>query len=84
VDRGKTASAVPQGEEPVHPVGPSVERSGRSAHFTEDVHREQEPSLWELMLSRENLLAALNRVEVNRGGRHDHGRASAVDRGALA
>jgi group II intron reverse transcriptase/maturase len=33
----------------------------------EDVHRERERSLWELMLSRENLLVALNRVEVNRG-----------------
>ncbi|MFY1679671.1 MULTISPECIES: hypothetical protein [unclassified Streptomyces] len=33
----------------------------------EDVHREQCCSLWELMLSKENLLVALNRVEVNRG-----------------
>jgi RNA-directed DNA polymerase len=33
----------------------------------EDVHREQESSLWGLMLSKENLLAALNRVEMNRG-----------------
>jgi group II intron reverse transcriptase/maturase len=33
----------------------------------EDVHRGQASSLWERMLSRENLLAALNRVEVNRG-----------------
>jgi RNA-directed DNA polymerase len=32
-----------------------------------NVHREQESSLWELMLSRENLLAALDRVESNRG-----------------
>ena len=39
-----------------------AERSGRSAHSTEDVHRERESSLWERMLSRENLLAALNRV----------------------
>ncbi|MFE7751099.1 hypothetical protein [Streptomyces sp. NPDC057428] len=44
-----------------------AERSGRSAHSTEDVHRERESSLWERMLSRENLLAALNRVEMNRG-----------------
>ncbi len=44
-----------------------AERSGRSAHSTEGVHRERESSLWELMLSKENLLAALNRVEVNRG-----------------
>jgi RNA-directed DNA polymerase len=67
VDRGKSASAVPQGEEPVHPAEPSAERSGRSARSMEDVHREQELSLWELMLSKENLLAALNRVEANRG-----------------
>jgi RNA-directed DNA polymerase len=67
VDRSNTASAVPQGEEPVHPAEPTAERSGRSAHSTEDVHREQELSLWERMLSRENLLAALNRVESNRG-----------------
>jgi group II intron reverse transcriptase/maturase len=33
----------------------------------EDVHREPDSSLWELMLSKENLLAALNRVEANRG-----------------
>lgn len=51
----------------MHPAEPSAERSGRSAHPAEDVHREQESSLWELMLSRENLLAALNRVEINRG-----------------
>jgi RNA-directed DNA polymerase len=31
------------------------------------VHREQGSSLWERMLSKENLLAALDRVEANRG-----------------
>ena len=67
MDRSKSASAVPQGEEPVYPAEPTAVRSGRSAHSTEDVHREREPWLWERMLSRENLLAALNRVEVNRG-----------------
>jgi RNA-directed DNA polymerase len=67
VDRSNTASAVPDGEGPVHPGSAPTERSGRSAHLTEDVHREQEPSLWELMLSKENLLAALKRVEANRG-----------------
>jgi RNA-directed DNA polymerase len=67
VDRSKSASAGPQGEEPVHPAEPTAERSVRSAHSVEDVHREQEPALWELMLSKENLLAALNRVEANRG-----------------
>ena len=51
----------------MHPAEPTAERSGRSAHSMEDVHRERERSLWELMLSRENLLVALNRVEVNRG-----------------
>jgi RNA-directed DNA polymerase len=51
----------------VHPAGPTGVRSGRSARPAEDVHREQGFSLWELMLSKENLLAALNRVEANRG-----------------
>ena len=51
----------------MHPAEPTAVRSDRSAHSMEDVHRELEPSLWELMLSKENLLAALNRVEVNRG-----------------
>lgn len=51
----------------MHPAEPTAERSGRSAHSMEDVHREREPSLWERMLSRENLLVALNRVEMNRG-----------------
>ena len=51
----------------MHSGSALAERSVRSARLTEDVHREQEPSLWELMLSKENLLAALNRVEVNRG-----------------
>lgn len=51
----------------MHPAEPTAVRSGRSAHSAEDVHREQESSLWERMLSKENLLAALNRVEANRG-----------------
>lgn len=51
----------------MHTAGPSAGRSGRSAHSTEDVHRERDLALWELMLSKGNLLAALNRVEVNRG-----------------
>lgn len=51
----------------MHPAEPTAERSGRSARLAKDVHREQEIPLWELMLSKENLLAALNRVEVNRG-----------------
>ncbi len=51
----------------MHPAEPGVVRSDRSAHSAEDVHRDQESSLWERMLSKENLLAALNRVEVNRG-----------------
>lgn len=67
MDRSNTASAVPTREGPVHSGSVLAERSDRPARFTEDVHREQECSLWELMLSKENLLAALNRVEVNRG-----------------
>lgn len=51
----------------MHTAVPRAGRSGRSAHSTQDVHRDQELSLWELMLSKENLLAALNRVETNRG-----------------
>ncbi|MGI5134385.1 group II intron reverse transcriptase/maturase [Streptomyces sp. CA-106110] len=51
----------------MHPAEPTAARSGRSAHSMEDVHREQELFLWELMLSKENLLAALGRVEANRG-----------------
>ncbi|MFF3879463.1 group II intron reverse transcriptase/maturase, partial [Streptomyces sp. NPDC001978] len=51
----------------MHPAEPTAARSGWSAHPTGDVHREQEVSLWELMLSKENLLAALGRVEANRG-----------------
>ncbi|MFI9629753.1 hypothetical protein ACIHCL_29895, partial [Streptomyces sp. NPDC052042] len=51
----------------MHPAEPTAVRSGRSARPAGDVHREQESSLWERMLSKKNLLAALNRVEVNRG-----------------
>jgi len=51
----------------VRPAEPTAERSDGSALLTEDVHREQEPSLWERMLSKENLLVALDRVEFNRG-----------------
>lgn len=51
----------------MHPAEPTAERSDRSAHSAQDVHREEGVSLWELTLARENLLAALNRVESNRG-----------------
>ncbi|AWW35401.1 reverse transcriptase family protein [Streptomyces cadmiisoli] len=51
----------------MHSGSAPAERSGRSARLTEDVHREQASSLWELLLSKENLLAALDRVEANRG-----------------
>jgi hypothetical protein len=88
MDRSKPVSAGSQGEEPVHTAGLSAGRSGRSAHSTEDVHRERDLALWELMLSKENLLAALNRVEANRGAPgvdgYDHGRAPAVAVGLLA
>ena len=42
------------------------ERSGWSARSAEDAHRDQE-DLWQRMLSPANLMAALNRVEANRG-----------------
>lgn len=42
------------------------ERSDRSARAGDDVHREQD-DLWQQMLSKENLLAALKRVEANKG-----------------
>lgn len=61
----------------MHSGSALAERSGRSAHSTEDVHRERESSLWERMLSRENLLAALNRVEANRGAPGVDGMATA-------
>jgi hypothetical protein len=77
VDRSDTASAVPTGEGPVHSGSAPAERSGRSAHSMEDVHRDQESSLWERMLSKENLLAALGRVEVNRGAPGVDGMATA-------
>lgn len=51
----------------MHSGSAPAERSGRSARLAEDVHREQGLSLWELMLSKENLLAVLKRVEANRG-----------------
>lgn len=51
----------------MRPAEPTAVRSGRSAHPAKDVHREQGPSLWERTLSKENLFAALKRVEVNRG-----------------
>jgi RNA-directed DNA polymerase len=50
----------------VHPLSTASERSGRSARIEENAHRDQE-DLWRRMLSRENLMAALNRVETNRG-----------------
>jgi RNA-directed DNA polymerase len=50
----------------VHPLSTAVERSGRSARIEEVVHRDQE-DLWQRMLSPANLMAALNRVETNRG-----------------
>lgn len=54
------------GKGAVHPLSTLSERSGRSARIEEDAHRDQE-DLWQQMLSPENLMAALNRVEVNRG-----------------
>jgi RNA-directed DNA polymerase len=54
------------GKGTVHPLSTSSERSGRSAHIEKDAHRGQD-DLWQLMLSPDNLMAALNRVEANRG-----------------
>lgn len=48
------------------PLSTAAERSDRSAHAGEDVHREQE-ELWQRVLSQANLLAALKRVEANQG-----------------
>jgi RNA-directed DNA polymerase len=50
----------------VHPLSTPSERSGRSARIEENAHRDQ-GDLWQRMLSRDNLMAALNRVEANRG-----------------
>lgn len=44
----------------------TAERSDRSARIEEVVHRDQD-DLWQWMLSPANLVAALNRVEANRG-----------------
>lgn len=65
-DRSHPASAGLQGEETVSPSEPTAERSDVPARTGEVVHRQQ-GSLWELVFSRENLSAALKRVEANRG-----------------
>ncbi|MFF1569522.1 hypothetical protein ACFVY1_39945, partial [Streptomyces sp. NPDC058293] len=57
--------ADPQKETPVHTAALSEERSVQTAHHRTDNHRE--PPLWETVFSKENLLAALRRVEANRG-----------------
>lgn len=44
----------------------ALERSGRSARTEEVVHRDRD-DLWQQVLSPANLMAALNRVEANRG-----------------
>jgi len=50
----------------VNPKGPLSERSDVPAH-TGDAVSGRQGDLWELVFSRENLLAALRRVEANRG-----------------
>ncbi|MFE4257202.1 group II intron reverse transcriptase/maturase, partial [Streptomyces sp. NPDC056910] len=57
--------ADPQKETPVHTAALSEERSVQTAHHRTDNYRE--PPLWETVFSKENLLAALRRVEANRG-----------------
>ncbi|QIY76689.2 group II intron reverse transcriptase/maturase [Streptomyces sp. RLB1-33] len=64
-DRCKPVSADPQVEAPVHTTALREERSDQTAHHRTDDHRD--PSLWETVFSKENLLAALRRVEANRG-----------------
>ncbi|MER7956454.1 group II intron reverse transcriptase/maturase [Streptomyces sp. NPDC096030] len=49
----------------MHTVSLPEERSDQTAHHRTENHRE--PSLWEALFSKENLLAALKRVEANRG-----------------
>lgn len=48
------------------PLSTPAERSDRSARIGEVSHRDQD-DLWQRLLSAANLVAALNRVEVNRG-----------------
>ncbi|MDM4718797.1 hypothetical protein QTQ03_04000 [Micromonospora sp. WMMA1363] len=50
----------------VSPSMPAVERSGQSARTEEVVFPTREVSLWERMLSPDNLGRALKRVESNR------------------
>lgn len=50
----------------MHTADPSGERSGQTAHHRTDSHRGP-VLLWEAVFSKENLLAALRRVEANRG-----------------
>ncbi len=50
----------------MHTADPSGERSDRTALHRDNNHRET-ASLWETVFSKENLLAALRRVEANRG-----------------
>ena len=50
----------------MHPLSTALERSGRSARTEEVVHRDRD-DLWQQVLSPANLMAALNRVEANRG-----------------
>ena len=66
MDRSHPADAGLSGEETVSPSEPTAERSDAPARAEEDVHRRQD-GLWEQVFSRENLSAALKRVEANRG-----------------
>jgi RNA-directed DNA polymerase len=65
-DRSHPANAGLVGKGTVHPLSTPSERSDRSARIEEDAHRDQ-GDLWQRMLSSANLMAALKRVEANRG-----------------
>ncbi|WP_230540454.1 hypothetical protein [Salinispora arenicola] len=62
---------------------PAVERSGRSARIGDSVFGAEGLSLWEQMLSAQNLGRALKRVESNRGAPGVDGLATHELRGWL-
>ena len=65
-DRSHPANAGPRQEQAVHTPSTGVERSDSSAPVGDAVSADQS-SLWERFLSSANLVAALERVQANRG-----------------